>query len=157
MQAQMVTLKPDERLDLADDIMHLGRVRHMPVVDDGRLVGIVSNRDLLAASLTKFLNFDPKQRRAFLRSKFLNFDPKQRRAFLRSVEVSEAMTRDVVTVEPSTSLREAAELLIRHKVGCLPVVKPDGVLVGLLTETDLLKAALVEEGAESSVDVGEGK
>jgi CBS domain-containing protein len=141
MQAQMVTLKPDERLDLADDIMHLGRVRHMPVVDDGRLVGIVSNRDLLAASLTKFLNFDPKQRRAFL----------------RSVEVSEAMTRDVVTVEPSTSLREAAELLIRHKVGCLPVVKPDGVLVGLLTETDLLKAALVEEGAESSVDVGEGK
>jgi CBS domain-containing protein len=141
MQAQMVTLKPDERLDLADDIMHLGRVRHMPVVDDGRLVGIVSNRDLLAASLTKFLNFDPKQRRAFL----------------RSVEVSEAMTRDVVTVEPSTSLREAAELLIRHKVGCLPVVKPDGILVGLLTETDLLKAALVEEGAESSVDVGEEK
>ena len=141
MQTQMVTLKPDERLDLADDIMHLGRVRHMPVVEDGRLVGIVSNRDLLAASLTKFLNFDPKQRRAFL----------------RSVEVGEAMTRDVVTVEPSTSLREAAQLVIRHKVGCLPVVKPDGVLVGLVTETDLVKAALVVEGAESSVEVGEEK
>ena len=141
MQTQMVTLKADERLDLADDIMHLGRVRHMPVVEDGRLVGIVSNRDLLAASLTKFLNFDPRQRRAFL----------------RSVEVGEAMTRDVVTVEPSTSLREAAQLVIRHKVGCLPVVKPDGVLVGLVTETDLVKAALIEEGAESSVEVGEEK
>ncbi|UCE85843.1 MAG: CBS domain-containing protein [Deltaproteobacteria bacterium] len=139
MQSQMVTLKPDERLDLADDIMHLGRVRHMPVVEEGRLIGIVSNRDLLAASLTKFLNFDPKQRRAFL----------------HSVEAGEAMTRDVITVEPSATLREAAQLMIRHKVGCLPVVKPDGILVGLVTETDLLRATLLEEREERSVDAEE--
>ena len=125
MQSQMVTLKPDERLDLADDIMHLGRVRHMPVVEEGRLIGIVSNRDLLAASLTKFLNFDPKQRRAFL----------------HSVEAGEAMTRDVITVEPSATLREAAQLMIRHKVGCLPVVKPDGILVGLVTELSFMGVA----------------
>ena len=130
MRHEMVTLAPNERLDLADDIMRLGRVRHMPVVEDGRLVGLVSNRDLLAASLTRFLNFEPKQRRAFL----------------HSVEAREAMTREVITAEPDTTLREAVKLLIHRKVGCLPVVKPDGVLVGLVTETDLLRAAFLESG-----------
>ena len=151
MQSQMVTLKPDERLDLADDIMHLGRVRHMPVVEEGRLIGIVSNRDLLVKRVGAL-----RQHLAASLTKFLNFDPKQRRAFLHSVEAGEAMTRDVITVEPSATLREAAQLMIRHKVGCLPVVKPDGMLVGLVTETDLIRATLLEDREERSVEAEEG-
>ena len=136
MQVEVVTLGPGERLDLADDIMRLGRVRHMPVVENGKLVGLVSQRDLLAASL----------------SRFLDFERNQRRTFLHSIDVREAMSGDVVAVEPKTTLREAAELMLRHKVGCLPVVKPDRVLVGLVTESDLLQAALLRDDAEITLE-----
>ena len=135
MRSEIVTLGASDRLDLADDVMRLGRVRHIPVLDDGRVVGIVTHRDLLAASL----------------SKALAFDPKQRRTFLHSVDVGEVMTRDVVTVAADATLGEAAALLLGRRIGCLPVVKPDGTLVGLLTETDLLSAAFLPD--EGVIDV----
>jgi CBS domain-containing protein len=50
----------------------------------------------------------------------------------------------VVTVSPQTALADAAELLVRHKIGCVPVVDPHGKLVGLLTDTDLLAAAYLD-------------
>lgn len=131
MQTEVATLAPDERLDLADDVMTLGRVRHMPVLAGTRLVGLVSQRDLLAASLTKVLEFEPDQRRAFM----------------RSVQVNEVMTRDPVTVEPDATLTEAAQRIVERRIGCLPVAKPDGTLVGLVTETDLLRAGFLG-GAE---------
>ena len=68
MESEVVTLAAGDRLDLADDVMRLGHVRHIPVLDDGRVVGIVTHRDLLAASLSKTLSFDPRHRRTFLRS-----------------------------------------------------------------------------------------
>jgi CBS domain-containing protein len=132
MHTEVVSLGQGDRLDIAEDIMRLGRIRHMPVLDGDRVVGIVSSRDLLAASL----------------SKVLDFDPQHRRAFLRSVDVSEVMTRDLVTVEPEATLREAADLIVRRKIGCLPVVKPDGTFLGVVTETDLIRAALLREGPE---------
>ena len=128
MQREFASVRSDERLDFVDDVMALGRVRHMPVVDDGKLVGVVSQRDLLAASL----------------SKVLDFDVQERRTFLRSIDVREVMAGRPITVAPRTSLAEAAGLLLRHKIGCLPVVGPGGEAVGLLTETDLLRAAYEE-------------
>lgn len=130
MRTEFASLREGDRLDLADQVMKLGRVRHLPVLDaEGKLVGIVSNRDLLEASLTSVLAFAPDQRRGFL----------------RSVEVAEVMTREVETVDPDTALGVAANRLIRHKIGCLPVVRADGVMVGLVTETDLLVAAYLPE------------
>lgn len=126
MRDEFASLREDDRLDLADQVMKLGRVRHLPVLaGDGRLVGIVSSRDLLEASLTSVLSFEPGERRSFL----------------HSVAVSEVMKREVETVEPTTPLGVAAGRMIRHKIGCLPVVRPDGIMVGLVTETDLLVAA----------------
>jgi CBS domain-containing protein len=130
MQREVASVRSDERLDFVDDVMALGRVRHMPVVDGGKLVGIVTQRDLLAASL----------------SRALDFDARERRTFLRSVEVGEVMSRKPITVGPKAKLSDAAQLLLRHKIGCLPVVGPDGEALGLLTETDLLRAAYAEEG-----------
>ena len=129
MQREFASVRSDEHLDFVEDVMALGRVRHMPVVDDGKLVGVVSQRDLLAASL----------------SKVLDFDGKERRTFLRSIDVREVMAGRPITVAPGATLAEAAALLLRHKIGCLPVVGPGGAAVGLLTETDLLRAAY-EEG-----------
>jgi CBS domain-containing membrane protein len=136
MQREVATLGENDRLDLADDIMRLGRVRHMPVLDGKRLVGMVSNRDLLAASL----------------SKSLSFDAQHRRTFMRAVEVREVMTRALITISPDASLREAARLMLRHQIGALPVVR-DGELLGIVSESDLLRVAFIEEDAD--LDVGE--
>ncbi|MDJ0867337.1 MAG: CBS domain-containing protein [Myxococcota bacterium] len=139
MQTEVASLSSGDRLDLVEDIMTLGRIRHMPVLEDGRLVGVVSNRDLLSASL----------------SRTLDFDDQHRRSFIRSVEVNEVMSRDLCTVEPDTTLREAAILMLRRRVGCLPVTKPDGTLVGLVTETDLVRVAFLSDAAEEAPDLEE--
>jgi len=60
------------------------------------------------------------------------------------------MSRDVATIAPGATLGEAAALLLGRRIGCLPVVKPDGTLVGLVTETDLLRAAFLPE--EDAID-----
>jgi CBS domain-containing protein len=128
MTTQLVTLSPGENLDLAEDIMHVGRIRHMPVVEGKRLVGIVSVRDLLAASL----------------SQAMDFEPTQRRTFLRSVTADEAMTQHPLTVSPDTPLAEVATRMCEQKIGCMPVVDDDENLLGLVTETDLVRAAYLE-------------
>jgi len=136
MQREVVTLQRCDRLDLADDVMRLGRIRHMPVLASARLVGIVSNRDLLAAGL----------------SRALDFDAVQRRAFLHSLEVAEVMSADVVTVGPDADLQVAATRMLERQIGCLPVVERDGAFVGIVTETDLIRAAWTDPGDELRPD-----
>ena len=128
MRREFVSLQVGDRLDFVQDLMGIGRIRHLPVLDEGRLVGIVSQRDLLANAL----------------SKAIAFDPKERRTFLRSVDVAEAMSRNVISVGPEMAIDEAARLLIRHRIGCLPVVNEQGAPIGLVTETDLLRAAYLD-------------
>ena len=129
MQREVVTLSITERLDLTQDIMSLGRVRHLPVLDDEqRVVGIVSDRDLLAAAMTKVLDFDPESRRTFL----------------RSIEVGEVMAKEVVSVTEDTEIGEVARIFVERKIGCVPVLDEDGELLGLVTETDLIRAAFLD-------------
>lgn len=137
MQAEVVTLQKADRLDLADDIMRLGRIRHMPVLEGDRVVGMLSNRDLLAASL----------------SKALDVDSASRRAFLRSVEVSDVMSEPVETARPDEPAREVAQRMLDCQIGSIPVVGPKGTLMGLVTETDLLRAVLTGGAPGDVVDV----
>jgi CBS domain-containing protein len=127
MQTQPMTLRADESLDMSEDLMSLGRVRHLPVMDGERLVGVVSLTDLLACSLTRALDFDARERRVFL----------------KSVTVREAMSQRLVTVSPNGTQAEAAALMLRNRIGCLPVVDGEE-LVGIVTETDLIRAAYLE-------------
>jgi len=128
MRTEVVTLSPDEALDLGQDIMRVGRLRHMPVVQEARLVGMISDRDLLSTTLAKAMDFDGPSLRLFL----------------RSIEVRSVMSRDLVCAAPETSLEEAARLLRDKGIGCLPVVDPERRLLGLVTETDLLAAAYLD-------------
>jgi CBS domain-containing protein len=129
MRREVVTVTVGEKLDLTQDIMNLGRVRHLPVLDeDQRVIGIVSHRDLLAAAMTEVLDFDAKSRRAFL----------------RSIEVGGVMAKDVVTVGPDATLAEVARILVQRKIGCVPVVATTGELLGLVTESDLLATAFLD-------------
>ncbi len=125
MNPVFASVQSEELMDLVHDVMCLGRVRHLPVVDGGRLVGVVSQRDLLAAGL----------------SQALEFDGTQRRRFLRSVAVSDVMSGAPITAGADLSLEGAAKLMLAHRIGCLPVVDEKGVPVGIVTETDLVRAA----------------
>ena len=122
MRDKVVTISVGDRLSTVEDIMTLGGVRHMPVVHGGRLVGVVSERDLLRASLST-LNA---------------FRSEERRAFLEVVDISRVMSTPPIVVGPEATVEEAASLMADHKIGCLPVVEEDR-FVGLLTETDLLR------------------
>jgi CBS domain-containing protein len=122
MKTQLVTLNADSKLGFAEDIMYLGRIRHLPVVRGDCLVGILTQRDLYKASLTSMLT-----------------NWKENKEFLDSIQVSEVMTKNVTTVSPDATVEDAAQIMIDKKVGCLPVVKDKNKLVGLITETDVLQ------------------
>ena len=121
METKLVTISANERLSTVDDIMTLGRVRHIPVVLAGRLVGVVSHRDLLRASLSAL----SQHRDA------------ERRAFLAVVEIARVMSTPPIVIGPTATIEEAAAVMAARRIGCLPVLEDDE-LVGMITETDIL-------------------
>jgi CBS domain-containing protein len=122
MSEQIVTISSDDSLSTVEDIMTLGHVRHMPVVHAGKLVGVVSERDLLRASL----------------SNLSGYDAEQRRAFLHGVEIARVMSSPAIVIGPDDDVETAAWVMAERKIGCLPVVE-DGRLLGIVTETDVLR------------------
>ena len=124
MSAEVTTLGRNDTLLLAKDIMNLGRIRHFPVVEDDEVVGIVSQRDLYRASLGTVMQYGEKAQRAFL----------------ESVAVKEVMA-DPIAIGPDATVRDAARLMLEHKIGCLPVLE-DSRLVGIVTETDMLQVVV---------------
>ena len=122
MMGSPVSLKPDDNLDLANDVIALGRIRHIPVVQDGRLVGMITERDLIGAAANKI--FGLKQA--------------SKSALLKTVRIKDVMKKRVVTVAPDTPIKDTVHLMAEKKIGCVPVVA-DGALVGLVTTTDVLR------------------
>lgn len=122
MIAEVTTLHRNDSLQLVKDIMTLGRVRHFPVMDDDKVVGVVSQRDLYKASLGSVMKYGEKAQRAFL----------------EGIVVKEVMSDPPITIAPHASVQEAARLMMEKKVGCLPVLE-GAKLVGIVTETDMLK------------------
>lgn len=122
MITEVTTLQRNDSLQLVKDTMTLGRVRHFPVMDDGKVVGVVSQRDLYKASLGSVMKYGEKAQRAFL----------------EGIVVKEVMSDPPITIAPHASVQEAARLMMEKKVGCLPVLE-GSQLVGIVTETDMLK------------------
>ncbi len=112
-----VSVTPQDTLATARAKMQAGGFRQLPVVEDGKLVGIVTDRDI---------RWNRKQ--------------------MMITKVNAAMTKDLVTVTPETTLEKAAQVILQHKIGGLPVVKGER-LVGIITTTDILKAFLDVIGA----------
>jgi len=114
MTTALVTVRESDSVATADLEMKLGSLRHLPVVDDKEnLVGLVSARDVLAG---------------LARGK-------------RKIRVGDYMSRQVVTVTPDTPVSTAIDLLLDNQFGCLPVMGSDGHLMGIVTETDFLRAS----------------
>jgi CBS domain-containing protein len=121
MVKEVATLDINDELSLANDIIRLGRIRHLPVVDGARLVGIISERDLFRSSLAQALGYGTKATRDLM----------------KTLHIKDVMMPQVITVGPETELTAAVRLMVERKIGCLPVVEGDR-LVGLITETDIL-------------------
>ena len=118
MSTDLFTVRPDDLVDLAANVMDWRHVRHVPVEDDaGQLVGIVSHRDLLRL-LARGLPADGAE----------------------PMSVSSVMRQNPLTVPPQTPTLEAINLMRANKVGCLPVVEA-GRLVGIITAYDFLVAS----------------
>jgi len=135
MTRDLATLRDGDTMDLADGLMSAARVRHLPVVDeDYRLMGLVTHRDLLRATVQMCGGMDARERAAFL----------------RRVPIDTIMQRDVRTVTDEMTIVDAAHIILEGKFGCLPVVDADGRLVGLVTEHDfvLLVVRLLSRGPE---------
>ncbi len=121
MVKEVATLDANDELSLANDIMRLGRIRHLPVVDGARLVGIVSERDLFRSSLAQALGYGGENSRELM----------------KTLHIKDIMVREIITISPELDLCQAVKMMVDKKIGCLPVVEHDR-LVGLITETDIM-------------------
>jgi len=122
MATDVVALERNASLGIAKEIMDQRRLRHFPVVEQGNVVGVVSQRDLFRASLASMLGYEERTKKVFL----------------DNLSIKGIMSDPPITVTADTGISEAARLMVEKKVGCLPVV--DGKrLIGLITETDFLK------------------
>ena len=128
---EITTLKRNDKLTIANDIMELGRIRHLPVLEDDseQLIGIVSQRDLFRGALAHALGYGQHAQRKVL----------------DTLLVKEVMSSDVLTTTPDTPLIEAARILMERKIGCLPVVE-NGRLIGIVTEADFVALVARKKG-----------
>ena len=122
MSRKVISISADDTLRIVQEIMDLGNVRHLPVVRRGDLVGVVSQRDLLKASL----------------SNVMGLPAEEQRLFLEGVSITEVMSAPPVTVDGEETVQDAARVMADRKIGCLPVLE-DGKFTGILTETDVLR------------------
>jgi acetoin utilization protein AcuB len=112
MTRDVVTLDRDESIDHLEESMRMLHCKHLPVVESGRVVGMVSQRDLLRATPSG------------------------------PTVASAVMSRHVLTVSEATPLAEVGRLLIEHKIGALPVVDAQSKLSGIVTEMDFVSLAV---------------
>ncbi len=123
MTRDVVTLEEGQSLRDAIGLQQRHKIRHIPVVSGGRVVGMVTDRDLKRATPSLLSGIDQEE-----------FDE-----LLDSTRVDQVMTRKPMTVTSETPLKEVAEIMIAHKFGALPVVEGNQLL-GIISDIDLLGA-----------------
>lgn len=135
MTSPAITLSPDIPFQTALKLMKEQKIRRIPIVNDqNKLLGIVSERDLLQASPSSATSLTIWE---------MNY-------LLSKLSIQDVMTKSVVTVTPNTILQDAASLMLKHRIGGLPVVEDDKV-VGVITETDIFRVFVELLDAEQMV------
>jgi acetoin utilization protein AcuB len=125
MTEKVITLSPDDKMDQAFYFLNFERIRHLPVVEKDRVVGMISDRDI-----KKFLGS--------LTSSPPHIKNEERSRTIKTRKVRTMMKRGIVTIAPTAEAAEAASILVNRKIGALPVVQ-GGKLVGIITTSDILR------------------
>jgi acetoin utilization protein AcuB len=133
MSFPVISVSPDMPIIDALNLMKRERIRRTPVIKDGKLVGIVSDKDLLNASPSPATSLSIWE---------LNY-------LLSKIRINDVMTKKVLTVTEDTPIEEAARIMADNKIGGLPVMRDDHV-TGIITETDLFKMFLELMGAREA-------
>lgn len=128
MSTNVVALNANDDLVHADEVMKLKRVRHLPVVEGNKLLGLVTHRDILRAQAKLVSELESKDKTELV-----------------SLTARDMMTEKVLTTTPDAPAKEAARALLDNRFGCLPVVDGDE-LVGIVTEIDFLRWSLDQLG-----------
>jgi acetoin utilization protein AcuB len=116
MTSDPLTISPDENVNDAFHLLLEHRVRQAPVIEDGKLIGIVTDRDLRTALFQTYVESD--------------------------LTVGDVMRAGPVTISEDADIKEAARIICEHKFNALPVVSTTGDLVGIITTTDILRGLL---------------
>ena len=125
MTENVITLSSTESLTAARKLMSEHNIRHIPIVDDGQLAGVISQRDVLAMEESPLMAGSTEQR----------FQREQ------EIRIADCLRDKVVSIESAASALSAARYLQKHKLGCLPVVD-EGKLVGIITDSDYINVAI---------------
>lgn len=125
MSKPVITVNPDLPINEAVNLMKSEKIRRAPVVKNGKLVGIVSEKDLINASPSPATSLSVWE---------VNY-------LLSKITVKDVMTKNVITVEEGTPIETAARIMADNKIGGLPVMRGDKI-IGIITETDLFKLFL---------------
>ncbi len=134
MTRTVITVPPATAVTAARSLMSRERIRHLLVTENDRLVGMVTDRDIrlnLASPATSLSVWE------------LNY-------LLARLTVAEVMTKSVLIIDPARDARDAARIMLDHRIGALPVVDGDR-LIGILTETDLVRAFAESERSAGQV------
>lgn len=126
MTRKVITVDADDSMQKAIDLLKTHRINMMPVVEYGRLVGVISDRDLKRASASDATDL------AVHELKYL----------LNKIKVRDIMTPRVISVPPDFTIEETAEVLLQHDISGAPVIDHRGELVGIITRDDLFRALI---------------
>ncbi len=139
MTSKVFTVEQHDLIDRVFFLIHYERIRHLPVVEKGKVIGIVSDRDLYKALGPKS-NSNAIEAPTGTGTAELHVIPKK---------VQHIMHRGVITVSRDTYASEAAAIMADNKIGALPVVDKDNKLVGILSSTDILRVfSKIEKASE---------
>lgn len=128
MTPNVVTATPQTTLPEAHRLMKENRIRRLPVISDGQLVGIITRGDVRGAEPSEATSLSIWE---------LNY-------LLAKLQIQEIMTRNPFTVSPEATISEAAQLMLDNKISGLPVVDDSGRVVGIITESDIFRLVVTE-------------
>jgi acetoin utilization protein AcuB len=139
MSKNVVAVDIDDSMQLAIYTLQENKIKLLPVIADGKLVGIVSDRDLKKASPSDATTLDMHEL-LYLISR---------------IKISDLMVKNPITVFPDSTIEEAAQLLLEYKISGLPVLNVEGNLVGIITKSDIFRALIAITGlGKKGIQIG---
>jgi acetoin utilization protein AcuB len=125
MTRKVITVEPDNGIFKAQELMAANKIRHLPVIEpDGRLIGIVTDRDIRSALPYKFFRESPSE---------------EEKKNFAELKIKNIMTKNPITISPNYTIQDALLMIQDARVGALPVVDENGILSGILSVRDLLR------------------